>query len=258
MPSRRRETASPTRFRGSVFSACRCLSLSHHDLVCRIWGKEVMANRLRKTHCYGDEIAVSPRKGEAIMHKKLAFVVAIACVLAFAGSAVGAIPPGTSCIISYDGMVKNDPAGTGAVLVDTLIVVTNSHPTAPMYVYIDVFDKYGTQVGTQQTLLNGGTPLSNNMIPGNGYGWITLGMILQAAGRITHDPWGFEDRAEKFSFRIYTNKAGNLIPPVVEVKQFIYTNLESPGEAAWNPSIWRSWTETSLGGKNGTGIVWSQ
>jgi hypothetical protein len=134
--------------------------------------------------------------------------------------------------------------------------VTNSHPTKPLYASIEVFDKQGTSFGAPIALYNIGSPWLNSAIAANAYGWITLGMIVN---RDTHDPWGFP-AGEKFSYRIYTTLADNLVPPVVEVKQVVYTTgqPEFPGEIIWQTELFKTWTETSLGGLNGTGVVWKQ
>lgn len=180
-----------------------------------------------------------------------------------------AAPPagGAKQIIMYDGYVQNVPDGqgqggtTGAVLADTLIVVSNPWPLKAALAWLEVYDKYGTLVW-EGTLLNGGNPLQDNKIPQLGYGWITLGTILAppAAGlptsvnRATHDPWGFEGRAEKFGIRIYSGL--KKIPQIVEIKQIVYKAEEPyPAEACWNSSAIHSWTETSLGGLRGNGTV---
>ncbi|NVM20241.1 MAG: hypothetical protein HWN68_00490 [Desulfobacterales bacterium] len=187
------------------------------------------------------------------MHKKLVFILAVICVLAFVGSAPAGPPAGTKWMITYDGYLEKltDPGGITTMSADTLIVVNNSHPAAGMAALIDVFDKKGNKVNdTPLGLLNGGAIWPNNIIPADAYGWITLGMIV---ARDTADPWGFPG-AEKFSFRIYTNPS---TPPVVEVKQVIYSGPteKPPGELIWQTQYFRTWCETSLGGLNGTGVV---
>lgn len=79
--------------------------------------------------------------------------------------------------------------------------------------------------------------------------------------RSTQDPWGVAG-GEKFSFRIYTNQPGG-IKPVVEVKQVVYSSPieyeqsgDNPEVFVWIPANFKTWAETSLGGINGTGIVW--
>ena len=195
------------------------------------------------------------------MHKRFVFVMTTVFFLVVAGSALAEespdiqIPAGTQCIISYDGylqMMDNPPVKL--IMADTLIVVTNSHPTLGMIASIEVFDKYGESLG-RHPLLNGGQPLS--LIPPNGYGWITLSQIVN---RSTKDPYG-NPLAEKLSFRIYTDKPGRIISPVVEIKQVVYEfevrmDVEGPNPI-WDPSLFKMWTETSLGGKYGTGIVWT-
>jgi hypothetical protein len=131
-------------------------------------------------------------------------------------------------------------------LADTLIVVTNPG-TVPMKAWIEVFDKHGVAVG-QQTFYNGGTPITQINV--NGYGWITLGMIVN---RTTHDPWNFPG-GEKFAFKIYTDIT---MTPIVEIKQVIYDGLQSapPGEAIWQASAIRTWAEAALGGLKGPGVT---
>ncbi len=186
------------------------------------------------------------------MYKKFAIALALVCVFAFSGAALAAPPFGAPWIISYDGYLCMDldlpPAN---IFADTLIVVTNSHPSRNMGVWIEVYDKYGVLTGVGQTFYNGGQPLTGNILAGNRFGWITLGMIVP---RTTKDPYGVKG-GEKFSFRIYT-APGN-IPPVVEVKQVIYgVPIEyEPGEAIWMPGLIHSWSEAALGGLNGPGVV---
>lgn len=187
------------------------------------------------------------------MHKKLVLTLAVACVLAFAGSVLATPPFPNYYIVKYDGYLhEND---SGFVLADTLIVVNNAK-RKKMKVWIQVYDKYGTAVNTYppdihgETLLNGGDPLTDNIIPAEGFGWITLGMIVS---RKTSDPWGY-DGAEKFPFKIFTSRKD--MPPVVEVKQVIYTTAqEFPGEAIWNPANIKTWAETCLGGLHAPGVV---
>ena len=182
-------------------------------------------------------------------------------VLAVAVTAMAGIPPGTQCVVAYDGYLQMDydPPDFKSILADTLIVVTNSHPTLSMTASIEVFDKYGRPISEVQGLLNGGHPWPNNQIPANGYGWITLSQIVN---RPTMDPYG-NRLAEKFSIRIYTTKPGKIISPVVEIKQVVYQDWVTmaegePRNPIWEPKLFKTWTETSLGGKYGTGIVWQQ
>jgi len=188
------------------------------------------------------------------MRKKLAFLTVVFCVFAFSGVAVAAPPFGAPWMISYDGFLQGTYSGSAMtnVTADTLIVVTNSHPSRNAGVWIEVFDLNGNQMGVGKTLYdyNGGNPLTGNILPGDNSAWITLSDVVN---RATVDPWGFAS-GEKFSYRIYF--APGEFPPIVEVKQVVY-NLpaEFPLEAIWQTGNYASWAETSLGGLNGTGIV---
>ncbi|MBN1843099.1 MAG: hypothetical protein JW883_12580 [Deltaproteobacteria bacterium] len=183
------------------------------------------------------------------MYKKFAIGLALVCVFAFAGAAVAAPPFGAPWMISYDGYLQQT-VGPQTLQADTLIVVTNSHPSRNMGVWIEVFDKYGVSVYAG-TFYNGGGLLSGNILPGNQWCWITLGMVVP---RATVDPWGFA-AGEKFSFRIYT--APSVTAPVVEVKQVVYSTPTEipPGELIWQSQYFKTWSEAALGGLNGTGVV---
>jgi len=189
------------------------------------------------------------------MHKKLVLVLAVACVLAFAGSVLAAPPFAAKYVVKYDGYLQKDTVG--AVLADTLIVVDNAKTGLKMKVWIQVYDKYGNPVNEYgeppvhgETLWNGGSPLNNNIIPGDGFGWITLGMMVP---RQTFDPFGVAG-GEKFTYKIFTSRAD--MPPVVEVKQVIYNGLQQyPAEAIWNAANIKTWAETCLGGLHAPGVV---
>ena len=187
--------------------------------------------------------------------KKFILITAIVAALAFSGLAHAALIPGVEFVIGYDGYVE---MRGGAVLADTLIVVNNVDPFTNMPLWLELFDKYGKQIWEGE-FLNGGGPLPA-VVP-NGYGWITLGMILQMAGiGETINPFG-EPGATKFYIRI----SGKYVPPslklipTVEIKQVIYQTFElEPASAIWQPILFRSWTETALGGsKYATGTIWS-
>ena len=190
--------------------------------------------------------------------KKLIYFTVILCGLIFAGTALAGIPPWMQCVLSYDGYLQMSftPDGSKTISVDTLIVVINSAPGTPMQVAIDVYDKYGEPLIEEAPLLDGGKPIRS--IPPNGFAWITLGQLVN---RTTIDPYGIEGLAEKFSYRIYTTRPLDLINPVVEVKQMIYSrpytlNQGDPYHGPWEPTMFSNWTETSLGGKSGTGLIW--
>lgn len=187
------------------------------------------------------------------MQKKLFTMLAVVFSLVIAGSALAAEPFAPRWVVTYDGYVQRNALDT--YLADTLIVVNNSHKTIDMLVWIEVFDKHGDPIpagSLGQTLLNDGEPLESNTIPVNGYGWITLGMIID---RSTHDPWGEIGGAEKFSFRI--SYAGQMCtPPITEVKQVIYhAGTKFPGKAIWQPANIKTWAETCLGGLMGPGVT---
>ena len=130
------------------------------------------------------------------MQNKLFTILTVVFVLVIAGSALAAPPFVPKWVVTYDAYVQRDALDT--YLADTLIVVNNSHKTIGMLVWIEVFDKYGVPIPAEsqgQTLLDGGDPLVDYTIPVNGYGWITLGMIID---RSTHDPWGSIGGARSF------------------------------------------------------------
>jgi hypothetical protein len=205
------------------------------------------------------------------MKKNLAYMTAVFCILAFVGSAMAGVPPwwnvNNDCVIHYDGYLHMhvDPAGTGVKIIraDTLIVVTNTGLGSNIRVAIDVFDKYGKPVVEGATLLNGGDPIDS--IPASGFGWITLAQLVT---RTTDSPYPpnppdepEDGLAEKFSYRIWAQKSDLVLMPVVEVKQMVYEQsytLEygQPYRAPWTPEMFKLWTETSLGGRAGTGVVW--
>jgi hypothetical protein len=84
-------------------------------------------------------------------------------------------------------------------------------------------------------------------------------MVMQLAGWATMNPYGALG-LEKFTFRISARHTeGTLrLTPVVEVKQVLYTTPVDP-HAIWETNqfaLIRIWTETSLGGNAGTGVIW--
>jgi hypothetical protein len=186
--------------------------------------------------------------------KKFILGTVVVSVFAFAGLAQADLIPGFRYVISYDGYVE---VHDRIVFTDTLIVVNNADPIAPMPLWLEVFDKKGEPVWEGE-LFDGGLPLPR--VPPNGYGWITLGMILQMVGRDTHDPWG-SPAAEKLHIRISAKHEGSTlrIVPTVEIKQVIYQQpISVPGRAIWQPAMFRCWTETALGGnKYATGVIYA-
>jgi hypothetical protein len=180
----------------------------------------------------------------------LTFVTLVA--LAFATSVFAAPPFTVKQIIVYDGYLQQ--AGEVApftITADTLFVVNNANKVVSP-AYIEVYDKHGLPVN-EGMLYNGGTPISS--IAANGYGWITLGMLVN---RATHDPWGFAG-GEKFQVKISTGPgdAGVLKPTIVEVKQVIYSSPTTmlPGEAIWQAGLFKTWAEAALGGRTSPGLI---
>jgi hypothetical protein len=161
--------------------------------------------------------------------------------------------PGFTYVISYDGYLQKTE---NAVLADTLIVVNNPNPFSKMPLWLEVFDKKGVQVW-EGLMWDGGVP--TNSVPPNGYGWITLGMVIP---RPTQDPSGIVGAAEKFHYRITAlhPETTMRIVPTVEIKQVIFTNpVTMPiKEAIWRTELFKSWTEAALGGnKFATGVIWT-
>jgi hypothetical protein len=198
-----------------------------------------------------------------MMHtKRIVFVIAVVCVLAFAvGPALAKAPFRVNYIVKYDAYLQR--LVDGNVVADTLIVVNNARNARSMKVWIQVYDKHGNPVNVYgvppnevhgETLYDGGSPLVGGQIPANGFGWITMGMMVP---RITQDPWEFQGRGEKFTFKVFTQPKD--MPPIVEVKQVIYTSGQQyPGEAIWNTDLIKTWSEAALGGLNSVGVVKTQ
>ena len=135
--------------------------------------------------------------------KKFMLITAVVAVLAFAGLVNAGLIPGVEFVIGYDGYVEMHG---GAVFADTLIVVNNVDPYTNMPLWLELFDKHG-KLFWEGEFLNGGEPLS--VVAPNGYGWITLGMILKMAGiGDTYDPFG-RAGAIKYYIRI----SGKYAPP---------------------------------------------
>jgi len=152
--------------------------------------------------------------------------------------------------VVYDGYL--DKSGQG-ILADTLIIVSNTNKVGKnIQALIDVFDKYGKHE-IQGKFYNSGQQIAT--IPANGFGWITLGMLVS---RATQTPFG-SPGGEKFTIKISTDKGGQYKcgPTIVEVKQVSYkTRQENPGKAIWNAANIATWSETALGGKLSSGVVW--
>ncbi|MBW2195604.1 MAG: hypothetical protein JRF37_08565, partial [Deltaproteobacteria bacterium] len=149
-------------------------------------------------------------------------------------------------LISCGGYLDKTQDG---VLADTFVTVTHGNNRWPGAAKIIVYDKYGERVA-EQPLINGGGTLENNKVPVNGLGWITLGMVVY---RVTNTPFG-SPGGERFSFQIATGRS--VKPSVIEVKQVVYNSRQiDPEKAIWNTANIASWSESALGGKEGTGVV---
>jgi hypothetical protein len=149
--------------------------------------------------------------------------------------------------IMYDGYLQMTVVPPSkSIIADTLIVVSNPG-TYNATCNITVYDKHGVVVVQDALLYNGGSQISS--IPANGFGWITLGMLVN---RTTKDPWGFEGLGEKFVYRI---KFQSKYPAIVEIKQVIYNVAQEFPDAIWNAANIKSWTETSLGGIRANGLI---
>jgi hypothetical protein len=201
-------------------------------------------------------------KGGVNMYKKLVYLVGILSIAALAGAYLAAPPFTVKQVIVYDGYLQQDvdfpTPGTTTLVADTLFVVNNGNKTAQLPVWIEIFDKYGVSVH-EGTLYNGGNPLTGNLIPVDGFGWITLGMVV---GRDSQDPYGVPTYGEKFLVKISTGKgdSGQTKAATVEVKQVIYAapleiQNDDAGEPIWNAALIKTWAETCLGGRNGPGVV---
>ena len=196
--------------------------------------------------------------GDKAMKKSIVIITAVA-VLAFAGLIQAAIPPWFEYVIAYDGYVeRHSPGGVPLFSADTLFVINNTDPTDMMDVWVEVFNKHGDLIW-EDYVWNGGQQVKQ--INPDGFGWFTLGMMLNLAGVDTVDPWG-NPAAEKFFVRISAaHQASSLnIIPTVEVKQVLYlTEIDLPEFAIWQPMVIKSWSEAALGGnRRTTGVIWPQ
>jgi len=184
------------------------------------------------------------------MNKKFRLLITIAIAVLLASAFSVTLTGNAFAIqqIMYDGYLQMTVvAPIKSVLADTLIVVSNPGTTFAQC-NITVYDKHGAIINENALLYNGGSQISS--IPVNGFGWITLGMLVN---RTTKDPWGFEGRGEKFVYRI---KFASKYPAIVEIKQVIYDVAQMhPHEAIWNAVLFKTWTETSLGGMRANGLI---
>jgi hypothetical protein len=164
------------------------------------------------------------------------------------GTSMAAPPTYTGTVIAYDGWLDQVGVEPFTIAADTLIVVSNGHPTGSFNAAIQVYDYNGNYLGSHNFFVG---PVQQVSIPPQNYGWITLGTIV---GRPTEAPLGLA-KGEKFFFEISTTTS---FPPIVEIKQVIYDlPPEIPaGEAIWNSENFKAWTETSLGGNKGNGVVY--
>jgi hypothetical protein len=188
---------------------------------------------------------------EVNMNKKFRVLITIAIAVLLASAFSVAFTGNAFAVqqIMYDGYLQMTVQAplVKSVLADTLIVVSNPGPAAAMC-NITVYDKKGVLIKGDISLYDTGGQISS--IPANGFGWITLGMLVD---RTTIDPWGSLGNGEKFVYRI---KFGSTKPAIVEIKQVIYIGpQEYPSEAIWNATNIRTWTETSLGGLRANGLI---
>ena len=151
--------------------------------------------------------------------------------------------------IIYGGYVSVTVPAPVVVLADTGIWVFNPNLSPITCRVSHVIDKHGVVLLTNQSLYDGGTPITS--IPGGGHGWTTLGLML------TQRPApGPEVGSYKLTYRIVCSGQAARVP-VVEVKEVIYTEPQLIEAQAtnpiYNPSVIKTWAETALGGPTGTG-----
>ncbi len=193
------------------------------------------------------------------MKISIVLMTALAGVLVLAGAVQADVPPWFEYVIAYDGYVeRHSSGGIGLFSADTLFVINNTHPSDMLDLWFEVYDKYGVLLWEGE-VWDGGMPISQ-VVP-CGFGWITLGMILDMINRDTVDPFGYP-AAEKLFVRIsgaHRNSPMKMVP-TVEVKQVLYSaDLDMPEFHIWQPWLIRSWAETGLGGnKYATGVIWPQ
>lgn len=192
------------------------------------------------------------------MMRKLLLMFLLAGVVVCPGPMQAALPPWLEYILVYDGYVERhmSPTGAAAFTADTLFVINNTDPTDLMNVWVEVFEKHG-QLVWEGRVWDGGQPVLQ-IVP-NGYGWFTLGMILNIVNINTTDPFGNQG-GEKFLVRISAAHllSGFNLVPTVEVKQVLYqTEIDLPEFAIWQPMLIKSWSEAALGGnRRTTGVIW--
>jgi hypothetical protein len=188
--------------------------------------------------------------------KKTILLFALFGFLMFPATVQAALPPWVEYIIAYDGYVERHTVTAPFFTADTLFVINNTHPIDWMNVWVEVFEKKGNLVWEGE-VWDGGVQVPQ--IAPNGFGWFTLGMILNMIGLDTVDPFG-NLAAEKFFVRISCGHLQNPIEivPTVEVKQVIYKQeVVQPGLAIWKPWLIGTWSEAALGGnRRTTGVIW--
>jgi hypothetical protein len=189
--------------------------------------------------------------------KKFVLMIAVVSLLASVGPAQAKLIPEYQFVIGSDGYVEINEE---YVYADTLVVVTNVDPTTTMPLWLELFDKKG-ELFWEGEFLDGGGPVA--AVAPNGYGWITLAMIYNMENILqTKDPFG-DDGGIKYYIRISGrhDPPSLKLVPIVEIKQVVYETrrtLPSSGSAIWQSQLFKSWTETALGGnKYATGIIWS-
>jgi len=186
------------------------------------------------------------------MRKAIFLTLIVLTVLALAASAFAAPPFTAKQKIVYDGYLQQSgQSAPFTITADTLFVVNNAN-AVQLPAWIEVYEKHGLLIA-EGPFFNGGNPISS--IAPNGFGWITLGMIVNNP---THDPWGFPG-GQKFVVKISTGPGdpGAIKPTIVEVKQVIYgpPTTMLPGEAIWQAGLFKTWAEAALGGLRGPGLV---
>ena len=171
------------------------------------------------------------------MHKKvISLVAALVFVLGLAGMSSAAAPPLGE--VWYGGYVTTTPEGL--VTADTGVFVFNPNGRK-VRVSMTVFNKYGNKLWQGQ-LLDGFEAIKT--IPGHGWGWRTLGDVLIEAG--------IQGESSKYTFKLaFFGDVPKV--PIVEVKEVIYNQAVNPQDI-FQPELIRTWSETSLGGPNGTGF----
>ena len=175
------------------------------------------------------------------MNRRLSILVIFLCFMfCFSSLAMAGFPDfPIAGAIFYEGMVNKD--GQGLVTVDTGIFVANPN-AKPVKVWIMVFNKDGEEI-YQGPLYDHYE--QRQSIPAYGFNFITLGMVFPQT----------QEAVGKYTYAILWDDAATL-PLVVEVKEVIYNAPVDPKDILKpSPEIIKSWSETALGGKTGTCVV---